>query len=53
MGCRSFREAEEGGTAIEYALILALIFLVIIGAFGLVAQRTTAMWTVVADHVAN
>jgi pilus assembly protein Flp/PilA len=48
---RSFLEDDEGGTAIEYALICSLIFLVIVSAVTLVAQKTTTMWTVISSHI--
>jgi pilus assembly protein Flp/PilA len=48
---RSFLEDDEGETAIEYALICALIFLVIVSAITLVAQKTTTMWSSISAHI--
>jgi pilus assembly protein Flp/PilA len=40
---------ERGATAVEYGLILALIFLAMVGAVGTFAETTIDMW----DNVAN
>ena len=40
-----------GATAIEYGLILALIFLAIVATFGRVADKTINMWEDVATRV--
>jgi len=40
---------ERGATAIEYGLIMALIFLAMVGAVSQFGQTTINMW----DHVAN
>jgi pilus assembly protein Flp/PilA len=40
---------ERAATAVEYGLILALIFLAMVGAVGTFANTTINMW----DHVAN
>ena len=50
---RELLRSEDGPTAIEYALIAALIFLVIIGAVGLVGAKVTNTYGHVADEVAN
>ncbi len=42
---------ERGATAIEYSLILALVFLAMVGALTLVANTTIGMWTNVAAAV--
>jgi pilus assembly protein Flp/PilA len=42
---------ERGATAVEYALILAMIFLAIVGAVTLVATATGNLWGNVADQV--
>lgn len=43
---------EEGGaTAVEYGIVVALIFLVIIGAVTLFATNATAMFTTIAGNV--
>jgi pilus assembly protein Flp/PilA len=44
---------ERGGTAIEYGLILAMIFLAMIGALTLVTNRTIEMWNFVTESVAS
>lgn len=48
---RGLFRCERGATAIEYALILALIFLAIVGAVSSVATRTTDMWNNVSTEV--
>lgn len=45
-----FRD-ERGATAVEYGLILALIFLAMVGAVGTFASTTTEMWNGVATKV--
>jgi pilus assembly protein Flp/PilA len=47
-----FRD-HRGATAIEYGLILALIFLAIIGAVHSVADHVIATWGSVNTQVAN
>ena len=42
---------ERGATAIEYALIISLIFLAMAGALGGVADTTINMWTNVSNEV--
>jgi pilus assembly protein Flp/PilA len=42
---------ERGATAVEYGLILALIFLAMVGAVSMFATVTTEMWTNVAEEV--
>jgi pilus assembly protein Flp/PilA len=42
---------ERGATAVEYGLILAMIFLAIVGAVALVATATGDVWGNVADQV--
>ena len=44
---------ERAATAVEYGLILAMIFLAMCGALGLVATETIDMWTDVAGQVQN
>ena len=44
---------QRGATAVEYGLILAMIFLAMVGALTLVASVTTDMWNDVADQVTN
>jgi len=42
---------ERGATAVEYALILALIFLAVVGAVSTVASTTISMWNNVSTAV--
>ena len=42
---------ERGATAVEYGLILALVFLAMVGAVGVFASTTTEMWNNVATKV--
>ena len=42
---------ERGATAVEYGLIIALIFLAIIGAVDLFGQETIKMWTNISTEV--
>lgn len=44
---------ERGATAVEYGLILALIFLAVAGAIRGVAVVTIGMWSNVASDVQN
>lgn len=48
---RQFLADDDGATAIEYSLIAALIFLVILGAVTLMASNTTAMWSTISAHI--
>jgi pilus assembly protein Flp/PilA len=48
---RTFVEDEQGADGIEYGIIVALIFLVILVAVANLASSTTAMWTNVSSHV--
>ena len=40
---------ETGATAIEYGLIVALIFIAIMGSIGLFADKSIAMWGNVSE----
>jgi len=44
---------QRGGTAIEYGLILALIFLAMVGALTPLASTTTNMWNFVSNEVSS
>ena len=44
---------EGGATAIEYGLICALIFLVIIGAVAAFAARSTAMYDYISTTIST
>ena len=48
----TIRRNERGATAVEYGLILALIFLAVAGAIGGVATTTVGMWGNVSNSVA-
>jgi len=39
-----FLRSDEGATAVEYAVILALILLVLISAVGVLGTETGGMW---------
>ncbi|SEM58774.1 pilus assembly protein Flp/PilA [Sphingomonas gellani] len=47
---RRLASDRRGATAVEYALILALIVLVVIAALKQVAGNTTVMWNNVSDQ---
>jgi len=42
---------QRGATAVEYGLILAMVFLAMIAAVGGVANTTTGMWNYVSEQV--
>ena len=44
---------QRGATAVEYGLILALIFLAIVGAVKAVAGSTIDVWNNVTNKVSN
>lgn len=44
---------ERAATAVEYGLILALVFLAMIGGVTAFSNTTIAMWERVADEVVN
>ena len=48
-----FKRDESGAAAIEYGLICALIFLVIVTSVAAVANRTTGMFNTIATAVGN
>lgn len=41
----------EGATAVEYGLILALIFLAMVGAIQTFGITAISMWTTIAENV--
>jgi pilus assembly protein Flp/PilA len=41
----------RAATAVEYGLILALVFLAMAGALGTVADKTIGMWDYVSDEI--
>jgi pilus assembly protein Flp/PilA len=48
---RSLAQDRRGGTAIEYGLILAVVFMAMMGALMGVADVTTNMWNDVSSKV--
>ena len=44
---------QRGATAVEYGLIVALIFLVVIGAIVGVTNATIEMWNYVSNSMIN
>lgn len=42
---------EDGADAVEYALLISLIFIAILGAVHQAATQSTALWNNVADHI--
>ena len=42
---------QRGATAVEYGLILAMIFLAMVGAIGAFATATTEMWGYISNQV--
>ena len=50
---KSFIQEEEGATAVEYAIMVALIAAVIVGAVALLGERTGALFTDVSNKVAS
>lgn len=45
------KKDDQGATAVEYGLILALIFLAMVGAVHSFGQTTIRMWTGVDDTI--
>jgi pilus assembly protein Flp/PilA len=50
---RKLGQDQRGATAVEYGLILALIFLAMIAGVRAFAEQTITMWQGVADNVAG
>lgn len=46
---RSFSEDEDGATAIEYSLIVALIFLAVVGAVRSYTETTSGVYGEITD----
>lgn len=46
-----FARDENGGTVIEYGLIAALVFLVIVGAMTAFSDNTKAMFDMIAEKI--
>lgn len=49
--CRTFRDDTRGVTAIEYALLAALIAMVILGAVSALGQRVLALYELIAASI--
>lgn len=52
-GIRKIRGDVRGATAVEYGLILALVFLAMLGALSAFAGGTTSMWNNVASEISG
>lgn len=48
-----FADDEEGATAIEYGLIVALIFLAVVGAIKQFSNSTSDMYSEISEAVTN
>lgn len=48
---REISRDQKGATAVEYALILGLVFLAIVSGVALLAATTTGMWNNVSSEV--
>ena len=48
---RNFARDEGGATAIEYGLICALVFMVVVGAIQTFAQKTNDMYNNIAGKL--
>ena len=48
---RKIKSDDQGATAVEYGLILALVFLAMIGAAQSFGSQTIAMWNGVAATI--
>jgi pilus assembly protein Flp/PilA len=42
---------EEGGTSVEYAVMLAMILIAVIGAVGSLGSETGGMWGGIEDNL--
>lgn len=50
---KGLRRDERGATAVEYGLILALVFLAMIGSASAFGQQAIILWTGVAGDVST
>ncbi len=50
---RSFLNDESGPTAVEYAVMLALVLMAVISAINAVGNSTSAMWQSDADQISS
>ncbi len=46
-----FVREDEGATAIEYGLIMSIVFLFVLGAMWQFADAAEAMWMEIATHI--
>jgi pilus assembly protein Flp/PilA len=53
VGVRRFLRSQKGATAVEYSLIVALIFLAIIGAVNNFADSTNEMYSEISSTLAE
>ena len=51
MSIMQFITEEEGVEAVEYGVLVSLIFLAIVGAVTVFAGNATAMWSNIATHI--
>lgn len=51
--CKEFLAAEDGPTAVEYAVMLALIIVVCIVVIGQLGQNASATFQNVANHIGS
>ncbi len=42
---------EQGATAVEYAILLGLIVLVLLSSVALVGERSNGMWTIIQSSL--
>jgi pilus assembly protein Flp/PilA len=50
-GLRAFLACQSGATAVEYGLIVTLIFLVIVGSVSTFASKATTMFTNISTTI--
>jgi len=48
-----FAANDQGATAVEYAVMLSLIVLVLLGSAALVGQRTHGMWSSIQTNLTD
>ncbi len=48
-----FIKEEDGPTAVEYAVMMALIIVVCLGSVGLIGQKADEKFTLIADELAK
>ncbi len=49
----NFWRNESGATAVEYALVLSTLSIIIISAIAVVGGHTTNTWNTISDEFAN